>query len=264
MQREERIITDNTINFIVPLTLLGLIANFIPYFLILVPIEESGICWLYYLTRSPYQLERIDPFLYNSSEIVKYLINILEMGLLVVFWFKIRRMTDDKIDIAKESKLMIFFWGFFSMANLALQTVTNHIEDLSYDMEHALAVVAFIFILVRNTATALIAYIFSIYQVNKKYEDNEQNEEEQGFNLGTLAIDDFDTAMKSNVPVQYFRNFINSFSDYSRLEKENPQVKFAKRYFEIFQLITIYNLMQNKMNHELERYERKLAKPKSK
>lgn len=131
-------------------------------------------------------------------------------------------------------------------------------------MEHALAVVAFIFILVRNMATAMIAYIFSIYQVNKKYEDNEQNEEEQGFNLGTLAIDDFDTAMKSNVPVQYFRNFINTFSDYSRLEKENPLVKFGKRYFEIFQLITIYNLMQNKMNHELERYEKKRAKHKSK
>ena len=108
------------------------------------------------------------------------------------------------------------------MAKLTMQTVTNHIQELTYEMEHALAIVAFIFILVRNTATAAIAYFFSIYKVNKKYEDNEQNEEEQGFNLGTLAIDDFDTAMKSNVPVQYFRNFINSFNDYSRLEKENP------------------------------------------
>jgi hypothetical protein len=54
MMREERILTDKTINWIVPLTLIGLIANFIPYFLIFVPIEESGICWLYYLTRSPY------------------------------------------------------------------------------------------------------------------------------------------------------------------------------------------------------------------
>ena len=66
MQREERIITDNTINLIVPFTLLGLIANFIPFFLIVVPIEEAGICWLYYLTRSPYQLERIPDYLYVS------------------------------------------------------------------------------------------------------------------------------------------------------------------------------------------------------
>lgn len=89
MQREERIITDNTINWIVPLTLLGLIANFIPYFLILVPIEESGICWLYYLTRSPYQLERIAPWLYYTSMAMKYAITTVEFILLIVFWFKI-------------------------------------------------------------------------------------------------------------------------------------------------------------------------------
>lgn len=104
MMREERILTDKTINWIVPLTLIGLIANFIPYFLIFVPIEESGICWLYYLTRSPYQLERIDNWLYVSSEVFKYIFNLGELVLLVYFSTKkVKRLTDEKIDIAKES-----------------------------------------------------------------------------------------------------------------------------------------------------------------
>ena len=132
MMREERILTDKTINWIVPLTLVGLIANFIPYFLIFVPIEESGICWLYYLTRSPYQLERIDSWLYQSSEVFKYLINIGELIILIIFSRRIRRMTDEKIDIARESKLMIISWGTFSLANLIAQTVANHKKNLDY------------------------------------------------------------------------------------------------------------------------------------
>lgn len=135
MMREERILTDKTINWIVPLTLVGLIANFIPYFLIFVPIEESGICWLYYLTRSPYQLERIDSWLYQSSEVFKYLINVGELIILIIFSRRIRRMTDEKIDIARESKLMIISWGTFSLLNLIMQTIANHMKGLSYNNE---------------------------------------------------------------------------------------------------------------------------------
>lgn len=164
MMREERILTDKTINYIVPLTLIGLIANFIPYFLIMVPIEESGICWLYYLTRSPYQLERIDTWLYQSSEFVKYIINVSELLLLIYFARKkVRHMSDD-IDIGKESQLMIFFWGFFSFSNLVLQTVANNSKNLSYDMEKAVAIAAFSLIYVRNLSIALIAFYYSVFQ----------------------------------------------------------------------------------------------------
>lgn len=54
MQREERVITNACVNIIVPLAILGLFANFIPYLLIIVPLEEQDVCWFYYLTRSPY------------------------------------------------------------------------------------------------------------------------------------------------------------------------------------------------------------------
>ena len=57
----------------------------------------------------------------------------------------------------------------------------------------------------------------------------------QGDNLGLHAIDDFDTAMKSIVPVKYFRNFVNSWNDFTnpKYEKEK-QVRHCKKYFEIY------------------------------
>lgn len=97
---------------------------------------------------------------------MKYLINFIELSLLIVFWLKLKGMKDEnKIDIAQESKLIIFFWGFFSLADLILQIVTNHTEDISHDAEYAIAIVATSFILIRNALTASIAYYFSIHKV---------------------------------------------------------------------------------------------------
>ena len=164
MMREERILTDKTVNWIIPLTLIGLIANFVPYFLIFVPIEETGVCWLYYLTRSPYQLERAGDWLYISSEIFKYIINLSELIVLIYFVQKrVRHMTDQKIDIAKESRLMILSWGFFSLGNLIMQTFANHGRSLNYQIEKAIVLTAFFFVFIRNISIALIAFYFSVW-----------------------------------------------------------------------------------------------------
>jgi len=79
---------------------------------------------------------------------------------------------------------------------------------MSYNTEYALAILSFAVIVIRNMATALTAYIYSIHLINKKFNNDELNFEGEGFNLGTLAIEDFDTAMKSNIPVTYFKNFV--------------------------------------------------------
>jgi hypothetical protein len=54
MEREERVITNACVNYIVPLAIVGLIANFIPYLMVIVPVDEEDVCWFYFLTRSPY------------------------------------------------------------------------------------------------------------------------------------------------------------------------------------------------------------------
>jgi hypothetical protein len=54
MEREERVITNAFVNFLAPLIGLALMANFIPYLMIIVPVEESDMCWFYFLTKSPY------------------------------------------------------------------------------------------------------------------------------------------------------------------------------------------------------------------
>ena len=121
MQRESRVITEGFINFIVPFTLVGLLAIFVPYVLVIVPIDESNVCWLYYLTRSPYQMESISDPLYYSSYWMYYIINSIEIILLVIFRFKIYRMSgDDRIDIATESKVLLGIWGYMALANIGL------------------------------------------------------------------------------------------------------------------------------------------------
>ena len=67
MQREERVFTNACVNYIVPLAILGLIANFIPYLMVIVPVEEEDVCWFYFLTRSPYQLDYVENWLYYTA-----------------------------------------------------------------------------------------------------------------------------------------------------------------------------------------------------
>ena len=51
---EERVITDACVNNIVPLAALGLLTNFVPYMIVLIPLQDKDICWLYFITRSPF------------------------------------------------------------------------------------------------------------------------------------------------------------------------------------------------------------------
>ena len=96
-------ITNACVNVIVPLAILGLLANFIPYLLIIVPLEEQDVCWFYYLTRSPYQLNYIPEALYASAEYMRYVITAVEMAVLVFYVLKIQTMKMSQINIAKES-----------------------------------------------------------------------------------------------------------------------------------------------------------------
>ena len=123
---------------------------------------------------------------------------------------------------------MIFSWGFFSLANLIMQTVSNQIKDMDYQTEQAIAITAFALIYIRNLSIALIAFIYSVLKQKFKYGKNEQNEDVQGDNLGLHAIDDFDTAMKSIVPVKYFRNFVNSWNDFTNPKYNKTLPKTVK------------------------------------
>lgn len=114
MQREERICTDAFVNILVPFTFVGLVANFIPYLLIIVPIMEDDLCWFYYLTRSPYQMGFIPAWLFYGSRVVKYIINASELIILIVFATKINQLNlNTQKNIIKEAKRMIFAWCFF-------------------------------------------------------------------------------------------------------------------------------------------------------
>jgi hypothetical protein len=86
------VITNACVNIIVPLAILGLLANFIPYLLIIVPLEEQDVCWFYYLTRSPYQLNNIDDWLYWTAFYMRYVIYFIELAVLLYYVLQIRKM----------------------------------------------------------------------------------------------------------------------------------------------------------------------------
>ena len=90
MEREERVITNACVNYIVPLAIVGLIANFIPYLMVIVPVDEEDVCWFYFLTRSPYQLDYVDNMLDYSAMIMRYVIIATELFVLIWYNCKIR------------------------------------------------------------------------------------------------------------------------------------------------------------------------------
>lgn len=77
--------------------------------------------------------------------------------------------------------------------------------------------------------------------------------------MGTFAIEDFDVAMKSKLPVKYFRIYLNdNFEHYknvlvsmlreeaqnqSHIKDTKEAMKLGEIYFNLFQIIAIYNVM---------------------
>jgi hypothetical protein len=63
---------------------------------------------------------------------------------------------------------------------------------------------------------AIISYYYSIYLVNKDLTNQIKKEGNLQQNLGTFAIEDFDVAMKSQLPVKAFRKYILEHLDHYR------------------------------------------------
>ena len=106
---------------------------------------------------------------------------------------------------------------------------------MDYATEYTISVVAFTFIACRNLSTAIICYYYSIHQVNKQLNNSTDGEDSNLGTIGTLAIEDFDTAMKSEIPVKYFKTFIEKNYNNLKLQAENKEtlqlVKHCRTYF---------------------------------
>lgn len=198
-------ITNACVNVIVPLAILGLLANFIPYLLIIVPLEEQDVCWFYYLTRSPYQLNYIENWLYLTADYMRYVICFFEMMVLLYYVCKISSMKMNQINIAKESQLITMSWFVLTVLNLVLK----RIEKLLPDQQIGIQLTIFTILIIRNLAASGIAYYYSVFLVNRDFQSQLKSKEgELQQNLGTFAIEDFDVAMKSQIPVKYFRRYL--------------------------------------------------------
>ena len=90
LYREERVYTFALVNIIAPFVILSLVSFFSPYFMIVAPIEEQDVCWLYYLSRSPNSLDQIDTWLYKAPRYYTSLVTAAELILLSMSGYVIR------------------------------------------------------------------------------------------------------------------------------------------------------------------------------
>jgi len=102
----------------VPLILFGLIANFIPYLMYITPVEETSVCMLFFLTKSPFQLDSIDNSMFYSSITAKYIYHILELYLLYYYNKKLNNMILKQENIKTESRKIVIIWFLFTLMNV--------------------------------------------------------------------------------------------------------------------------------------------------
>ena len=95
MEREGRVITKAFVNYFSPLAFLGFICNFIPQLFIFVPVDETEMCWFYFITKSPWQLRSVSNFLFYSSRTLYYLITLFEVLIMIYYTQKIRSKQFD-------------------------------------------------------------------------------------------------------------------------------------------------------------------------
>lgn len=118
MQREDRAITHTFINFLIPLCILGLFALVYPYFLLVVTIEDTDVCWFYYLTRSPYSMNSIVEWLYTQTSTTRSIMTTLELAAFFYSVYLIRQTKVQSINIYLESGIILLIWSFINILSL--------------------------------------------------------------------------------------------------------------------------------------------------
>jgi len=141
-----------------------MIANFSPYTMIFVPIVEQDICWLYFLTRAPYQLSRSIPsLLYWTAFGMKYAIIIGELCAIVYFGCLIRKMKLGVINIVTEFVCITSAWFILDMCHL----IARILQYFFSEYRDMLNYFVLAFVILRNTSVCVIAYYYSIYKMNR-------------------------------------------------------------------------------------------------
>lgn len=64
--------------------------------MVIVPVEEEDVCWFYFLTRSPYQLDFVDNWLYYTAKYSRFIIILGELSYLS---FTVLKISQGKMNL---------------------------------------------------------------------------------------------------------------------------------------------------------------------
>lgn len=147
---------------------------FIPYAMVFVPIVEEDICWFYFLSRSPYQLEYVPNWLYNFKFYFRLFIDGVELtaGMYLSWILGSGRYQLSQRTMFRECRIIVANWWITTFARGALRFSLESTNDINY--LHLIAESLDIYIVIaRNTITATILFYYSIYLVREDYFGNQ-------------------------------------------------------------------------------------------
>ena len=177
MQREERVITNACANYFTPLTFIGLLANFIPRLMILVPVEEQNMCWFYFITKSPFQLDYVTNRLFYASKYFRLLVSVTEI---FVMLYQTKKITSQEYvlkqtNFQKESLSITIIWSISVIIEIIIQFLIEYIAPCLFNtvIQHLILGVR----IMKNCLTAFVIFYYSIYLVKIEIKQQKRYDE---------------------------------------------------------------------------------------
>ena len=113
---------------VVPLTLFGICANFYPYLIMVIPLDDQDMCWFYFLTTSPYQIKYLENWVYKGAKLIKFGTLIIQEIALIFFVCKIRKGISS-INIAKENKWILYNHILITFLIYGLPAILGYVNN---------------------------------------------------------------------------------------------------------------------------------------
>eukprot|EP00347_Sterkiella_histriomuscorum_P018536 403345140 len=190
--------------FILPNFLLGVIAAFIPYAYMLIPVYETQQCLSYYrsdfiqnqihITMGPVTLCVVK----TINNCVFVLINWLQTLSLILLFFRLRNIKDE-LNIRIELRAILFVWILFSL----LYFTTLQIEQ-AFDNEYSKYVI-FVAIQFRNALTYMISTYFCYKMIKNPLKTYAKPDYPS-------QLTDFEEAIFDSIlPYKFFKKYLETY-----------------------------------------------------
>ncbi|CDW85713.1 UNKNOWN [Stylonychia lemnae] len=202
--KEKNLIAWVMLIFILPNFILGIIAIFVPYVYVAIPIYETQQCMKYYGDSFFTDLLKINLSStgYCAISVLNIctfiIVNWLQTLVLILLFYRLRNIKDE-LNIKQEIRIIIIIWISFSLAYFITLQYQQYHQD---ENNNATRVAIFCFILLRNIGSVSVSTYFCYFMVNNPVLSYSKPD------YPTQLFDFEEAILESVLPYKYFRKFI--------------------------------------------------------